>query len=445
MKRLQWKSILASLSVVGLLVFAFQNATPTIPTKVIFVSTKGNDKNSGTTAGRPIKTLMRAHEVAAALIKKHSSRVHLQVLIASGTYYGQSQNWSAIPRTGSLRILGASPKVKPLFDGRKDPREKRGDLSNFLYFSTTWAGRTNIEVANLHVRYYLEGISFAGPSRDKISEGITNNVVRNVSFRSIGDLYADVYKITTDDDGDQKKTKRQGLAVIRLVNTKNSKFLGNDFIDINNDEDELQHAFYVAHYSSNNLFEGNYFSNAKSGTTIKLRDYSNDNLIKHNVFEKYDPAAIEIWHCEKNESSKKMRECTKPAGESRSYNTKEVKNIYRDGGAKLSILRERNGNYNKTNVMPAGVYGLIEDTRNRSGYQVRTYRSNIPAYFGICPQSNDCASANGSCFEDGEGSTLLLCSSRTWVTCNSAELGKVRSGKKCSKSKSGVYSWIKAS
>lgn len=439
------------------------------PNVDIFLSPVGSDANSGLSTGLPVKTLTRALAIANA--QRANQDCPITVNFLDGTYFGQQVSWTSSseryetvfrPRSG---ITGSV-----ILDGRTDALKTFGTktyLLNFRLPSTETAGRpTNIIVKNLHVRYYFEAMTFSGLDRnepnpvtiDNQTKAISKNSVIDSKFEKIGNRWA----ISLKSDG----TPNEATAGIRLVNSHSNRFINNEFIDINNSDyagssqpatptkGSALHAFYVAHNSSNNLFEGNSFVNHLSGSVIKVRDASNDNRILRNRFDQVS-VPIQIWHCEPNETlvingvsrlrgvrlatddlttgvdeSTNQEGCTKnpiknppETYECLSFRTIESQNIYgKDGrtvlfsSSNLPFSIFSNQTY-ACNPSSTNIAFQRDSAVQNSGIIQKTVMSGN-SYFGRCQASTDCVNSTNTCFAQGTGSSHTLCQSNTWLGCD---------------------------
>ncbi len=129
----------------------------------------------------------------------------------------------------------------------------------------------------------------------------SENVIRNDILRNIGQIAFPSGKPST--------------AVIRLVNSKHNQIVNNRFINIQNLTGcSALHSIYMAHYSSNNLIEGNTFESG-CGATVKARDASNSNIIRDNRFVGQADTLFLDSYCDKD----KREDCTKATAECPSW------------------------------------------------------------------------------------------------------------------------------
>ena len=370
----------------------------------------------------------------------------------AGTYYAQTIEWTAFPKNHGITFRpekGSEDQV--IFDGRSSAeeatRESKGVVTTLFTFRPSQLGKnSSITVENLTVQYYLEGINFLG-NRDDRNSFIGNTRVLNNSFLNIGNLHAELF---------DKGTLKKGLAVIRLVNSRGGTFKGNQFKNINNQSGSGQHAFYVAHYSESNLFEGNVFTNHSSGSVIKIRDQSHNNRIISNVFNGFWPHAIQVWHCDPNESMKSgkprgfnLKGINNPTGctkfnydpvskvysntESFSYGAEDRGNSFQQNG-KQALAEERISLYQNPTAFGGGPDAnrsiLKSDGLNFSGVLISSQVGD-QSKFGICSSAKDCVNSSNACFKNGSGSAHIMCENNAWLTCNRSNVSKTSGNKVC--------------
>lgn len=415
----------------------FQNftSTPTVLRVYVAPPERGGLDSSGRgyDESLPIASLKQAHVIVSNELAKLDRPV--EVIFHGGTYVRQTQVWKKFPKNYKIIFRPLNVNDEAAFDGQKV-------TNNFMTFAPTVAGPSNVEVRNLTFTRYLEAITFSAPNRDDISKGISNNIVANNRFIAIGNMYAPIL--------DKNGNKLVGMAVVRLVNTSNSQFIGNYFEGINNSNGNglptggSLHAFYVAHNSSHNQFEGNVFRDHRSGSAIKLRDNSNENLIIANQFYLVSPQAIQVWHCEINErgtSAQNSNGCTKVVvPECYSYGNYATGNLFGGVSEKYSIYTSSRG----TKCVPARVGAqLVIDTKDYSGVLISSIIGSSEKY-AVCSSTDSCVNANNKCFANLTGSAHLLCSDNAWESCGLKLVNKKVKDFTCTKTAKGDDAvWVK--
>jgi hypothetical protein len=123
-------------------------------------------------------------------------------------------------------------------------------------------------------------------------------------------------------------------AAVRLVNSDDNEIANNHFVNIINTVDAgLLHALYIAHMSDRNRILRNRFEN-NAGDPVRLRDFSNGNLINENRFIKAGiTAAYTDWYCDHEVRT----DCTKPDPECPSWDSEVRDNIF-DGTYACDVL-----------------------------------------------------------------------------------------------------------
>lgn len=266
----------------------------------LYISKNGCDNNNGKNIYSAIKTLNKAQYI----LKIKKIKTDIRIFIDSGTYTNQIVEWSFFNKSNII-IQGLIKESPPIFDGE-------GSKICFNFFKQN--GKcSNVTLKNIKITNYHQGIIFNG-DRDNPYKGWNgNNKIINITFENIGSMYS--------------KNKKYSSSAICFVNSrfnliKNCTF--KNIININkNNEDILIHAVYLAHYSSNNVIENCKFNNV-SGDPIRVRDESNNNIIKNNVFRKTGSHSyFSEWYCSSETTSKK---CTKYDGECSSFGNKFIDN-----------------------------------------------------------------------------------------------------------------------
>jgi parallel beta-helix repeat protein len=170
------------------------------------------------------------------------------------------------------------------------------------------SGLSNIRISGLEITNYQTAISFNG-QRENTTQWNGGNIIKDNIFSNIGQI--------------SKPDAKPSTAAIRLVNSDHNLITNNRFINIkNNDKCALLHAIYVAHDSTDNIIENNFFKDS-CGDAIRLRDSSNNNIIRKNVFQMaWAKSPISEWHCDK----KIRTDCTKKTGEYPSISNQVIGN-----------------------------------------------------------------------------------------------------------------------
>ena len=201
--------------------------------------------------------------------------------------------------------------VRPVFNGN-------GKGRSWLVLESASGTPSRLTVENIEVTNYVTAISLNG-QRASISASNSENIIQNNIFRNIGQISFPEGKPST--------------AAVRLVNSRSNRIIQNKFINIRNNVGcGALHSIYIAHYSSDNLIEGNVFDGG-CGATIKTRDASNSNVIRNNrFFDQSEPVFLDSF-CDKDSRD----DCTKETSECPSWG-----NVFRDNNmARLKSRAQR--------------------------------------------------------------------------------------------------------
>lgn len=272
---------------------------------VVYLSPDGSDKASGKDESTALQTLQEA--IKRILAQVGPDVTARRIVVLPGRYLEQVAVIENLPDDRPLSIA-AGKGARPVFDGNG-----RGRTWLVLQSATGRPSRVTIE--GLEVANYVTAISFNG---DRTAENASNseNVVRGSTFRTIGQIAYPSGKPST--------------AAIRLVNSKRNQIVQNRFVDIRNLTGcSALHAIYMAHYSSENLIEGNTFERG-CGATVKTRDASNSNVIRNNRFVEQEDTLFLDSFCNKDDRS----DCTKETNECPSWGNKFEGNVAERSGPK---------------------------------------------------------------------------------------------------------------
>ncbi|WP_408097065.1 hypothetical protein ACJVC5_18685 [Peredibacter sp. HCB2-198] len=381
-----------------LLTFSFHSFSSS--TLNIYLSPKGVDTQDGLSAAKAVLTLKRAHELVAAHFKKSPSNVNIQ--LAPGVYYNQTVTWTATHPLYQIRIYSTSATNKAVFDGRSSSTASLANQRSFFILKGTNGKATNLSFEYLAIRYYAEAISFNGNRDDEKAGFNSNNKILYCLFDKIGSKY-------------HVDKSLPAYAVVRFVNSRKNEVKGNVFSNVENySRPELLHSVYVAHLSHENTFEGNSFRK-QPGDPLRIRDYSNFNVITKNEFDSAGAYAYSEWYCEASESS----DCTKKVPECPSWGSKMYSNVYRGSGLFHYYVRPNFQNSNSACKTKAPANADNRRLRTSSNvttneYVVQSIQSN-KGYYGVCPSRGHCVSASGSCYMDGGGTANHICINSNWT------------------------------
>ncbi len=266
---------------------------------VLHLSPKGSDSADGATAGQSLASLGKALAIARS---KAPGGADIVLRFEPGNYGGQLLDVNWIPGDGRRLVLdGGSAPAQAAFDGVSSP-------STWMQIRGARGLHSNVTVRGFAVRGYRQAIVFAADWRDS-EPWHSGNLIENNSFENIGQF---------------RKEVKPALGALSLLNTRDSIVRGNRFINVRNLEACAGlHAIYIAGGSSGNLVEGNLFEGG-CGDTIKVRDRSNDNVIKGNTFNNQTGKALFLdSFCD----ARKQSACEGKQQECPSWNNSFVDNV----------------------------------------------------------------------------------------------------------------------
>lgn len=258
-------------------------------------------------------------------------RCDITIAIEPGTYHG-GVKWTYV--NGYKIIFTANDASnKPVFDGVND------EVVNWFalqYDGHSNGNYSNIELRNIVVKNYLNGVLFSGspygvetesvyidkewvrkpvldgngnPKRIEITKLWNgNNIIEGMLFKNIGNKYTSAMQ------------DKVGYGAVRFINSRHNKIQNNFFRNIENiggaysGSAAHMHAVYLMTHSSNNLIESNDLLGV-SGNTFNTRDESNYNKFQSNVLNKTGnyttkewSAQMSDWYCISGRTSGKACE-----------------------------------------------------------------------------------------------------------------------------------------
>ena len=248
------------------------------PPLLIYMAPAGKDANDGSSPAKAILTLGRAQQLIAAM-KTHRE---VQIHIAPGTYRGQKVVWTHTMPAHKIRFMPqGGGKTRPVFDGCIAPGSCPG--GTWLILKHSKGQKTNLHFDYIQVQNYHTAISLNG-DRNAANTSNSHNRIYGCYFANIGNVFNPKLNPST--------------AAVRLVNSDDNLIANNHFVDIiNKSSAGLLHAIYAAHLSDRNKILRNRFKN-NSGDPVRLRDFSNYNIINENKFIKSGIyAGYTDWYC----------------------------------------------------------------------------------------------------------------------------------------------------
>lgn len=248
----------------------------------VFLAADGSDLHDGATMERPVATLGRVQQIIAKLPPED-----FLVSIGPGTYAAQSVNWQYSMPNHTIRFVGASGQ-QSIFDG-----QRKG--LTFFKLRSAKGEATNLSFEGLVIVRYVTAISLVGDREDFRRFNAKNSIIDN-HFIDVG--------------GTGFEPMGYSTAVVSLVNSDENLITGNTFKGMVGTRCKHLHGVYLAHDSSRNRIENNLFQDG-CGDAVRLRDASNDNIIRSNIFRKVgDKAGVSEWFC-----SRGLSDCTKKTPE----------------------------------------------------------------------------------------------------------------------------------
>jgi parallel beta-helix repeat protein len=257
----------------------------------IYVNPTGNDARKGSSEVDAVATIQRAMKLAEA-VPQGTERV--KIFLLPGVYLAQRFETAGHPDQVPMLITSGGGG-RAVFDGN-------GDGVTWMILRPGRGHSANITIDGVDVRNYVNAINVTG-DRDNSARWAGGLEIRNNKFSHIGNIARIGAKPST--------------AVIRLVNADHNVIAGNEFTHFRyNKSCALLHAIYVAHDSTDNLIEGNLFSDA-CGDAIRFRDGSDNNVVRNNSFiDAWARNPVSDWFCNKD----RRGDCTKVTKECPSLN-----------------------------------------------------------------------------------------------------------------------------
>ena len=276
----------------------------------VYVAPNGDDSRSGKLPAEALRSLKRVQQ----LLKSQSLRIEgkqLTVKMLPGTYRNMGVDWDYVAPGKQIVFepAEATPpgKYSVIVSGNGD------ELGQFFRLRITEPSttpvNTGIVIRNLHVTDFCEGVSLG----DWKSKGpAAGNVIEGNLFSRIGSKY----ETPTPQPTGKPLPDGKCVAGIRVQDSTQNTIRGNTFAQIENLPSgqtgakkygpALLHAIYVSNKSTANRIENNTFREF-TGSPVRIRASSNDNVVAGNTFEspiyvaqtegKYTISAVSQWYC----------------------------------------------------------------------------------------------------------------------------------------------------
>lgn len=203
--------------------------------------------------------------------------VEVRISPVEGTYDGQSVVWTTTNPDYAITFL-------PILDDKNRPVFHGGGTHDTWFALGVASGQdTNLHFRYLRVESYRTAMDFRG-NRNSEAGSNGNNSLYGMYFKRIGSKWIAGAEAST------------GAVILR--NSDDNRIENSHFIDIQNSSDcGLLHALYLAHMSDDNYIRGNRIVR-NCGDPIRLRDFSNRNVIRANEILDSGSAAYTDWYCD---------------------------------------------------------------------------------------------------------------------------------------------------
>jgi len=284
------KKLIQLLLCTWMLVFLISAVSATDLT--LYVRPNGDNQASGMAEDEAVGSLQVA--VKKALSQTAQGLSKRKIVVFPGRYLEQTTIVRDLPDDKPLVISGVIRSgSRPIFDGN-------GKGRSWLVLKSASGKPSRLTIENVEVVNYVTAISLNG-QRTSMNASNSENIIQNNIFRNIGQISFPEGKPST--------------AAVRLVNSRDNRIIQNQFINIRNNVGcGALHSIYLAHYSSDNLIEGNTFDGG-CGATVKSRDASGSNIIRGNMFsDQSEPVFLDSF-CNKDT----RQDCTKATSECPSW------------------------------------------------------------------------------------------------------------------------------
>ncbi len=263
----------------------------------VYMSTKGSDKNDGSTLAKAVASLEGAEQ---ALVKAKPT-TDVEVLIDKGTYVAGTTKWQFTVPGHSIAFKRLKSDSRPVFSGNN---------KNGYWFSASTpagedGGNANLHFYGLKVQDYSSGgLQFRGKTKTvngmvrADGVGLNKNTVENMWFSNIGSKHTG---------------GNPGYGAINLWNSSNNTFRNITFTNIENAAPNggMMHGVYAAHHSNGNKVFDSRFEYI-SGDPVRVRNDSNNNSFYDNSFKRTGVRAqYSDWFCHQwcADQNDQAREC----------------------------------------------------------------------------------------------------------------------------------------
>jgi len=239
----------------------------------LYLAPDGDDTAAGTSATTALQTLATAQKRLQA--QPPPPQTTVEIVVAPGTYVGQSVRWTYRNAGAPLRIIAApGAATMPHFDGR----------GGGTWFTLRGGGNqsTQLQFVGLEVSDYWMAMDLG--SSNAAADGNAGNEIRGMRFTRIGGIHG-------------QGSPAYSYAAIRLQNSRDNLIVGNQFSAIENSKETsgYLHALYLARHSTGNVVKDNSFTDV-NGDVVRTRDASDATEVRGNRFVRAGKyAAFSDW------------------------------------------------------------------------------------------------------------------------------------------------------
>lgn len=239
----------------------------------LYLAPDGDDTAAGTSAATALQTLVAAQQRLQA--QPPPPQTTVEIVVAPGTYVGQSVRWTFRNDGAPLRIVAAAgAATMPRFDG----------AGGGTWFTLRGGGnqRTQLQFVGLEVSDYWMAMDLG--SSNAAADGNSGNEIRGMRFTRIGGIHG-------------QGSPAYSYAAIRLQNSRDNLIVGNQFNAIENSKETSGyiHALYLARHSTGNVVKDNTFTDV-NGDVVRTRDASDATEVRGNRFVRAGKyAAFSDW------------------------------------------------------------------------------------------------------------------------------------------------------
>lgn len=239
----------------------------------IYMSTNGNDSNTGLNKNYPVKTLSRVQE----MLKKLKNVKNITVYIEPGTYDNQHVIWNYY-NEGNNILFTSTSDTYPIF---------KGNSSTLPWFSfslnNTSLVNINFSFSKIKVENYFTGISIKGGSGKLKNITFDNMIFNNMGSKSINYISKQAILLKNTNGVTISNSKFTNLLssgdhcmnAIRLNGTSASTIKNNTFINVDGDTIVFENGS-----NSNNIIENTFTFSGYYGFVTE--NYSNSYLKSYN-------------------------------------------------------------------------------------------------------------------------------------------------------------------